>query len=107
VGLEATLIALDAEMAAAFASAGFADAATFRKCGTNTDTPCTVYVDKGFQQPDFNTQRADPFTSIIAQRSEVGLPRSGDSFKVGSVTYVVDVAETMDDSMVMVTVMPK
>jgi hypothetical protein len=91
-------------MAAAFASTDMADAATFRRCKDGTEVACTVYVDKGLQQPDFGSQRGDPFVSIISQRSEIGLPVSGDTFTVEGVTFRVDLVETLDDSLTMSTV---
>lgn len=96
---QSTLRALDAELMAAFTSAGLSDAAIFTQYGGGSPTSCTVYVDRGVTFQGFDgTVRNDSvtITAFIDEIAEV--PKRGSLFVVDGVTYKVDAVTTKDES---------
>jgi hypothetical protein len=94
---------MDATLAAAFADAGIADAATYTPPGGGSPVPCTVYVDRDVQvytvdQTDVATMR----TAVTFMLAEVANPQ-----RAGTVTltatgesFELDAEQRRDESRV-------
>jgi hypothetical protein len=102
---QSTLRALDAELMAAFTSAGLADAATFIQYGSGSPTSCSVYVDRGVTFQGFDGTVRNDAVTITAFLDEIAeVPKRGALFAVGAVTYKVDAVTAKDESRVVCVV---
>lgn len=87
---EAFLQDLDAQLAAAFASVGLADEATYTPPGGGDPVACTVFVDHGTQFfGDEPVTLVGNRTLVRIQTAEVDAQQGG-SVVVGARTYLLD-----------------
>lgn len=101
---QSTLRALDAELMAAFTSAGLADAATYTQVG-GSPLSCSVYVDRGVTFQGFDGTVRNDAVTITAFLDEIAeVPKRGALFAVGAVTYKVDAVTAKDESRVVCVV---
>jgi hypothetical protein len=94
---------MDATMAAAFANAGLADAATYTPPGGGSAVPCTVYVDRDVQVYSVDqVDVATPRTVVTFLLAEVPSPARGGTVTLTatSESFQLDAEQRRDESRV-------
>lgn len=95
----ATIARLDAELHAAFVTAGFADSASY-KAGADAPIACRVYVDRDMQVRGEFGQVIGRRTEIAILRADIASPAKGAQVTVdGEVFVLVEQTEDSDSSL--------
>lgn len=84
----------------AFLGAGIADEASFVAHAGATAVPCRVMVDRDVEAFGFDSRVAARMVVIGALVADVGSPRRGAAFVIGSERFVVDAVLDADEGMV-------
>ena len=90
----------DAQAHAAFLGAGIADEASFVAHAGATEVACRVMVDRDVEAFGFDSRVAARMVVIGALVADVGSPRRGAAFVIGSERFVVDAVLDADEGMV-------
>ena len=83
-----------------FLAVGIADEASFVAHAGATAVPCRVMVDRDVEAFGFDSRVAARMVVISALVAEVGSPRRGAAFVIGSERFVVDAVLDADEGMV-------
>lgn len=94
-----TLQALDADFAAAFASAGMADAASYTAVAGGGAIACTAMIDRAAQFFDDQQGVAGTRVVIALQLAEVPAPARKDTVVIGAETFKLDQLVERDESL--------